>query len=126
MSGSHIGSDMTKNKEDRKFIREVLHYDYAGSMQNLSENKVKGSGGASFAFPRKANSECYAVSRPDILLPLEGAFHSFVYTGSLQGAGVAYADDYRVLSTSFPFEAVEGEKKRSDLMKAIMQFLMRK
>lgn len=126
VSGSHIGSDMTKNKEDRKFIREVLHYDYAGSMQNLSENKVKGSGGASFAFPRKANSECYAVSRPDILLPLEGAFHSFVYTGSLQGAGVAYADDYRVLSTSFPFEAVEGEKKRSDLMKAIMQFLMRK
>ena len=124
VSGSYIASDMVRNKEDKAFIRNVLHYDYGGSMLNFSENKVRGSGGALFTIPRSANSDCYTVSRPDIMVPVNDAFVSFVFAGSLQSAGVAYAGDYRTLSTSFPFESVDGEKKRQELMAAIMRFLM--
>ena len=126
VSGSFIASDMVRNKEDKAFIRNVLHYDYGGSMLDVSEDKVKSSGGASFTFPRCVNSDCYAVTRPDILVAVNGSFVSFVFAGGLQSAGVAYAGDYRVLSTSFPFETVGGEKKRAELMSAIMKFLMDK
>lgn len=126
VSGAYIGSDMVRNKEDKAFIRNVLHYDYAGSVHNLSECQVRGSGGMPFSIPRTANSESYAVARPDILAPVNGAFISFVFTKGLQSAGIAYAGDYRVISTTFPFETVEGEDKRAKLMAAIMKFLMDK
>ena len=126
VSGSYIASDMVRNQNDKAFIKNVLHYDYDGTVHDVAENRVKGSGGASFVIPRTANSECYAVASPDVLAPVNDAFVSFVFTGSLESAGVAYAGDYRVLSTSFPFEAVKGEEERTELMAAIMRFLLGK
>ena len=124
VSGAFLASDMTKNSQDHNFIKNVLHVDYGGSVTDLSENIITGSG-LCMNFRRGANEECYAVSRPDILVPVDNAFVSFVFDGSKQSAGVAYAGDYRVISTSFPFESVTDSELRSKLMGAVMRFLMR-
>ena len=122
VSGSFIASDMVKNKKDKAFIRDVLRFDYGGSVVDLSECEIAGSG-MELEIPRKVNECCYAVSRPDILVPLDEAFVSFVFKGNRESAGVAYVGDYKVLSTSFPFETVSGEKNRAKLMGAVMRFL---
>lgn len=123
ISGAHIASDMAKNDADRTFIRNLLKFDFGGSIHEADENRIFGSN-LNMNFHRTVNEECYAVSAPDILVPVDKAFVSFVFDGCKQSAGVAYADKYRTLCTSFPFESITDEKQRSLLMGAIMRFLM--
>ena len=125
VSGAFVASDMTKTNADRLFIREVLRCDYGGTVEDLSETGVVGNASRVFYVHRKVNRDCYAVSRPDILVPLDDAFVSFVFDGCRESAGVAYVGDYRVLTTSFPFEAVRGEDERNELMGAVMRFLLK-
>lgn len=124
VSGAHIASDMSKNDEDKNFIRSLLKFDYGGSMADVSENVVFGSN-LSLPVCRTVNEECYAVPRPDILVPEKDAFVAFVFNKSKKSAGVAYAGKYRVLSTSFPFEAVADDSLRSYLMGAVLRFLLK-
>ena len=124
VSGAFIASDMAKNASDRAFIRDVLRFDYGGAVSDLSENCIIGSG-LELEFCRTVNEECYAVSRPDILVPLDDAFVSFVFRGNRESAGVAYAGDYRVISASFPFETIKEEALREKLMGAVMRFLLK-
>jgi hypothetical protein len=105
-------------------MREVLRFDYGGAVSDVNEDKITGSG-LEMSFWRTVNEECYAVSRSDILVPIDNAFVSFVFSGNRESAGVAYAGDYRVLSTSFPFESVKDKNVRAKLMGAIMRFLRR-
>lgn len=123
VSGAHIASDMIKNDADRDFIRNTLKFDYGGSISNIYENRIFGSN-LTMDIYRSVNEECYAVARPDILVPMNDAFVSFVFDGCKESAGVAYAGTYRVLSASFPFESIVSEEQRSMLMGAIMRFLL--
>ena len=125
VSGAYIASDMSKTDADRAFLREVLRCDYGGTIDDVSETGISGNGNTVFSIPRTLNEECYAVPRPDVLAPLDNAFVSFVFDGCRESAGVAYSGKYRVLTTSFPFEAVAGEYKREELMGAVMRFLLR-
>ncbi len=124
VSGSYIASDMSGSDEEKAFIRDVLRYEYGGSITDLSENLVTGSG-ARLRFNRTANEECYAVPRPDVLVPVGKAFVSFIFSGDKQSAGIAYAGKYRVLATSIPFETVTDERQRVNLMGAVMRFLLK-
>lgn len=124
VSGAHIADDMSKNADDRNFIRSLLRFDYGGAMTDVSEDIVFGSN-MELPIYRIVNEECYAVPRPDVLVPMKDAFVAFVFNKSKKSAGVAYAGDYRVLSTSFPFEAVADEAQRSYLMGAIIRFLLK-
>ncbi|MBO7302291.1 MAG: fibronectin type III domain-containing protein, partial [Bacteroidaceae bacterium] len=123
VSGAFIASDMSKNVSDRTFIREVLRLDYGGTVADATEDIVFGSG---LRIPvwRKVNEQSYAVSRPDILVPIDDAFVSFVFDGNRESAGVAYSGNYRTLSVSFPFEAIADREKRIKLMGAVMRFLL--
>lgn len=123
VSGAHIASDMIKNEDDRNFIRNTLKFDYGGSISNVHENKIFGSN-LRMDIHRTVNEECYAVARPDILVPMNNAFVSFVFDACKESAGVAYVGNYRVLSASFPFESIVSEEQRSLLMGAIMRFLL--
>ena len=125
VSGAFIASDMQGCDADRQFIRNLLHFDYGGTVTNLSDDVITGSG-MRLSIDRGVNEMCYAVSRPDVLVPLNDAFISFVFDGCKESAGVAcVADGYRVLSTSFPFEAVQDCTKRTELMGAVMRFLLK-
>ena len=124
VSGAHIASDMSKNDDDKNFIRSLLKFEYGGSVADVSENVVFGSN-LTLPIYRTVNEECYAVVRPDVLVPAKDAFVAFVYNGNKKSAGVAYAGKYRVLSTSFPFEAVGSEQLRFYLMGAVLRFLLK-
>lgn len=124
VSGAHIAGDMAKNETDRAFIRNLLKFDYGGSVADATETAVFGSN-LKMEIKRTVNEECYAVARPDILAPVGKAFVSFVFDGCKESAGVAFAGDgYRVLSTSFPFEAITDSVQRDRLMGAVMRFLL--
>lgn len=123
VSGAHLASDMYINENDRAFIRDVLRLDYGGSVFDKSEDIVYGSG-LDLPVKRSVNEKCYALSCPDVLVPIDDAFVSFIYKGNRKSAGVAYSGDYRVLSTAFPFETVADERKRIKLMGAVMRFLL--
>lgn len=123
VSGAHIASDMYLDENDKAFIRDVLRLDYGGSVFDTSENLFFGSG-LELPVRRVANEYCYAVPCPDVLVPIDDAFVSFIYNGNKKSAGVAYSGDYRVLSTAFPFEAIADEGKREKLMGAILRFLL--
>lgn len=126
VSGAYIASDMYKNDKDREFIRNLLKFDYGGSVFNVSENRILGSN-ADVRIWREVNEYNYAVSSPDILVPVDGAFTPFVFAGNKESAAVAYAsDEYRVLSTSFPFESIVDEWQRNRVMSAVMRFLLGK
>lgn len=124
VSGAYIASDMSKNDADRSFIRDLLKFDYGGSVSDVSENRIFGSN-LLMDVRRTVNEDCYALSSPDILVPVGDAFVSFVFNGCKESAGVAYAGKYRVLSTSFPFETVADELQRSQIMGAVMRFLLK-
>lgn len=124
VSGAYIASDMYKNETDRSFIRDMLKFDYGGSVFNSAENTVFGSN-LRIGIHRTVNEQSYAVPSPDILVPVGNAFVSFVYNGCKESAGVAYAGDkYRVLSTGFPFESIVSEQQRNQIMGAVMRFLL--
>ena len=125
VSGAFVASDMQGCDADKDFIREVLHCDYGGSMYDVNDDVISGSG-LRFTIGRRVNQECYAVARPDVLVPVDGAFVSFVFGNSKESSGVAYSgDDYKVLSASFPFESVQSPIQRAKLMGAIMRFLLK-
>lgn len=123
VSGAHIASDMYMDRRDRAFLREVLRLDYGGSVYDISESVVCGAG-LEMPLHRKANEMCYAVACPDVLVPINEAFVSFIYNGNKKSAGVAYSGNYRVLSTAFPFETIADEQKREKLMGAVLRFLL--
>ena len=123
VSGAHIASDMAHDDNDRAFIRNVLKFDYAGYVADLSEKTIFGSN-LTFDVNRSMSDKCYAVSRPDILAPVGNSFVAFVFDNCRESAGIAFADNYRVLATSFPFETIVQENFRTELMGAVMRFLM--
>lgn len=126
VSGAYVAGDMSKNATDRDFIRNILHVDYGGSVSDASDNVIYGSG-LRMNIHRNVNEQNYTVTNPDILIPMgKDAFVSFVYDGCKESAGVAYAGGYRVLTSSFPFESIADEKQRSQLMGAVMRFLLNK
>ncbi|MBR5476175.1 MAG: xanthan lyase [Bacteroidaceae bacterium] len=125
VSGAYIASDMYKNEADREFIRRWLKFDYGGSVFSVTENRVLGSN-ADFEILRSVNEQNYAVASPDILVPVGDAFIPFIYAGNKESAAVAYSGDYKVLSTSFPFEAIADEWQRNRVMKAVISFLLGK
>ena len=124
VSGAYMASDMSKNGDDRKFIRSFLKFDYGGSVADVQESEVFGSN-LLLPVKRGVNEGCYAVSRPDVLVPSKDAFVAFVYNRSKKSAGIAYSGDYRVIAMSIPFEAVVGEGLRAQLMGSVMRFLMK-
>ena len=123
VSGAHIASDMARNDADRAFIRNTLKFDYGGYVADMTENSIFGSN-LTFDVNRSVSEKCYAVTRPDILAPVGNSFVAFVFDKCRESAGVAFADNYRVLATSFPFETILQDNFRAEIMGAIMRFLM--
>lgn len=123
ISGAHIASDMTHDDNDRAFIRNVLKFDYGGCVADISEKSIFGSN-LTFDVNRGISEKHYAVPSPDILAPVGNSFVAFVFDKCRESAGVAFADNYRVLATSFPFETIMQENMRMEIMGAVMRFLL--
>ena len=126
VSGSYIGSDNNDEKQERKFIENVLKFKYDGTAHSDSTDFVNGLN-IQFGIYRQPCSLHYAAQSPDAILPaVPKAFSAFAYGGG-QGAGVAYkGNDYSVISMGFPFECIRDTANRHAVMKAILKFLTSK
>lgn len=136
VNGAYVASDLYErdscDTDAIQFAERVLKY-------KLGESKLKTKGLLSNYFaPWKMfkqkyyhycnipNSKQYAVESPDALDISNGSkvIHSF--EGSNLPATVGYNGRYKTVISSIPFESIESEKERLNLMKEIIQFFEKK
>ncbi len=124
VSGAYIGSDMAE-KSDSLFVNNVLKIKYGGNLQADSDSIITGMG-TSFSVYKTLNETHYAATSTDIVQPLKPAYCALTYPGGLP-ACVAYAgNDYHAFTMGFPFECITSPRKRSAVMRGIINFLIEK
>ena len=115
MSGSYLGSILPA-----QLAQGVMKFSHGGSMWGVTTGQVSGAN-SSMTFPTKVNEKSYAVPAPDCLLPVGGAYSTYVYTPGNYGAGIAYKGaDYRTFVLGFPLESIDSTTERARLMKAAL------
>jgi len=119
VSGSYIASDMQSDKE-QQFTKSVLHYAPTAENTSQRDSLVHGNN-IEFNIQSNLGARPYAVTHPDRLVPIGGAFPCFTYSdGSC--AGMTYADKHStVIVLGFPFESITSKEARDKLMKSFLQ-----
>lgn len=124
-SGAYLASDMTADA-DRRFLGDMLKTQYGGSRQSSRDTPlatVSGMG-TTLDYLSLPNEHHYAAQQTDILLPVGQAFSVLTYADG-RSAAVAYSDaDYKLFVMGFPLECIVGDRKRSAVMRGIMNFLL--
>ena len=122
VSGAYVGSDMQET-EEQQFLANVLKCQYAGRYTD-DNNTVTGLGTA-IQYWHRLNGEHYAAVSTDVLLPVGSAYIAMQYADG-QDAAVAYkGSDYSAFTMGFPFECIKDEKKRSSIMRGILNYLIK-
>ena len=122
VSGAYVGSDMQET-EEQQFLANVLKCQYAGRYTDTNST-VTGLGTA-IQYWNYLNSEHYAAVSSDVLLPVGSAYIAMQYADG-QDAAVAYkGTDYSAFTMGFPFECIKDEKKRSSIMRGILNYLIK-
>ena len=115
VSGSYLGSILPAS-----LAQNTLKFTHGGSMWGVTTGQVSGAT-STMTFPTKVNEKSYAVPAPDCLLPVGGAYSTYVYTPGNYGAGIAYkGSDYRTFVLGFPLESIDSTTERARLMKAAL------
>ena len=115
VSGSYLGSILPAS-----LTQNTLKFTHGGSMWGITTGQVSGAN-STLTFSTKVNEKNYAVPAPDCLLPVGGAYSTYVYTPGNYGAGIAYkGSDYRTFVLGFPFESIESTTERTKVMKAVL------
>lgn len=132
ISGCYPASDLWQSEcssdSDRRFAREVLHYEY-GSMLTPKRGVVRSTAPEMLTGELHLNRDCeaevYAVESVDALWPVgRGAFSAMRYGENNRVAGVAYAGDgYRSLVLGFPIESITSISERNKLLDSVLRFL---
>ena len=122
ISGSYLGEESRTNTTTKALLNKVLHAGEAGYIVDWSEQGIRGLG-TTLESPRWINPEHYAVTRPEVFIPVGDAFTPFTYEHSRQSAAVAYNGVYRSILLGFPFEAIRSTHDRDLVMASLLQFL---
>ena len=125
VSGSYLGEESKTHAPTQALLRDVLHAETDGYITNWSEQGISGLG-TTLEIPRWINPEQYPVTRPEVLLPTDGAFTPFIYEHSRCSAAVAYSGSYRSILMGFPFEAIRSSRDRDLVMVSLLEFLTSK
>ena len=117
ISGSYI-SKKTANDN-------ILKFKDGGNVPPQSENAVFGTQ-IKISLPTLANEKTYAVPSPGCILPVDNGYTSFIYTSGNYSAGTVYKGKYRTFALGFPFESIQDVNQRTHVMKAVINFLLKK
>jgi len=120
ISGSNIGAYL-KDPDGQDFAKSWLHFIPSGDMHTSSSGQITGTG-ITFNIYRKPNENCYAVPKPDCLIPAGNGFAAFAYTDGNQPAGVAYSGYHRTFVLGFPFESIKSSDDRAHIMAGVLGF----
>ncbi len=125
VSGAYVGSDMQRDDE-RRFLSDVVKVSYERSDRTRTNNMVNGLG-INFDIIRNLNSSHYAATSVDVMHPsVSSAFCAMQYADG-SSAAVAYdGGDYKSFVMGFPFECINNMKARLQVMKAVMDFLVKR
>lgn len=129
LSGAYIGTDL-KTKEDNEFVNIVLKYKYrtnhadnvgdvysVDKLFNLNE----------LQYNTISNSKIYSVEAPDALESADKNAKTILrYRSNNMSAAVAYKNKYAVVALGFPFETINSEKTKNNLMHLIIDFFEKK
>jgi hypothetical protein len=122
VSGAYIGSDM-QDPEERQFLANVLKCQYAG--RHTDTNSTVTGLGTAIQYWNQLNGEHYAAVSTDVLMPAGSAYIAMQYADG-QDAAIAYkGSDYSVFTMGFPFECIKDEKKRSSIMRGLLDYLIK-
>lgn len=136
VSGAFVGLDLWSNenpqKEDMAFASNILKYKWQAG-QASSTGNVNGVASpfpiykGELEFYNKPNKNSYGVESPDAIEPSgENSYTIYRYSENKFSAGVASQTNYKTCVLGFPFEVIEEEGQRNDLMKGILSFMFRK
>ena len=125
VSGSYLGEESRANATTKALLNNVLHAKEMGCIADWSEQGICGLG-TTLEIPRWVNPEQYAVTRPEVFMPIGDAFTPLVYEHSRRNAAVAYSGRYRSLLLGFPFEAIRSAHDRDLVMSSVLKFLVEK
>jgi hypothetical protein len=134
ISGAYVGSDICEAqnsvKEDREFLENTLKIKYRTSHASVSGNirfvssPFKAFKNFDFNYFDQPNSKFYYVESPDAIEPAgEGGFTICRYNENNLSAGVAFSGWYKTCIFGFPFETIETESDRNNLMESVLSFL---
>ena len=137
VSGAFVGSDLWNSEnvldEDLAFASNILKYRWRVGLAATTAGNVKYVTSpfpmfkGQMDFYNKPNTESYGVETPDALEPLgENSYTIYRYSDNNLSAGVASQTNYKTCVLGFPFEVIEEEDQRNDLMKSILSFMFRK
>lgn len=122
LSGSYLGEESLTHAPTKALLSNVFHAEQDGYITEWSEQGIQGLG-VTLEIPRWVNPEHYAVTRPEVFVPLGDAFTSLVYEHSRNSAAVAYSGAHRSILMGFPFEAIRSKQDRDLVMSSWLQFL---
>jgi hypothetical protein len=122
VSGAYVASDM-QSDDERQFLANVLKCQYAGNYTDAN-NTVTGLGTA-IQYWNRLNATHYAAVSTDVIMPVGSGFIVMQYADG-QDAAIAYkGNDYRSITMGFPFECITDAKKRSSIMRGIINYLIK-
>ena len=130
MSGAYVGTDLVVGNDTSRinFAAKVLHIKWrtnqaakTGVVCGVSPRKTGFDG--VFHYSVLPEASIYAVESPDGIEPSDASASTiFRYSENNVSAGVAYRDDYGVVTLGFPFETVVDQNARNNLMNQILLF----
>jgi len=134
VSGAYVASDLNEfvnsTAEDRQFIENTLklkfrtsHASICGDVKVVS-SEFKNFKKTEFSYFDQPNTKAYYVESPDAIEPInEDGATICRYSENEKSAAVAYSGNYKVCTFGFPFECIQSEKERENLMQSILSFL---
>jgi hypothetical protein len=134
ISGAYIGTDPEERKDSLgvDFAAKFLHYRWMTDHADNQGKLIVPDQVSSFFQPQLIyntgyHPHIYKVESPDGLEPVgDGAFRIYRYASNNVCAGVGYSGEYRTVALGFPFETIQSEGERTELMKEILSFFSQK
>lgn len=126
VSGSYVGSDLSKNEPDIKFAKDVLKIDWKtghASQTGKVESVSKNFSALNFSFNTELNDSIYQVEAPDEVDPINGSQVLLRYSENRFSAAAGYKKDYGVVVFGFPFETILNQDDRNLVLKRVIDFL---
>jgi len=123
ISGSDIGFDFVDQQIADTYFTNVFkatyQFDDSNSLNFTGSGILEGFDGSI-----TQSDQIYDADSPDVIIPNAGAETILTYERS-NSAGVSYtSENDRLIYLSFPFETIEDEEDREELMEKALQFLV--
>lgn len=130
MSGSYIGTDLYSDKDSSgiKFANEVLRMKLKNGFASrrgevYTVNPKFSKNNSNFTFNATFSDKIYKVEAPDQLGAINGSEVLLRYSENEFSAAVGFSEGRGAVIFGFPFETINEESRRNEVMKSVLDYL---